>query len=442
MKLSREDFAVALRHGRGCVVMHLREHGMDGVEDLVLAACLEDQCIDSQYGDYRAPWIYSLFKDSPAYPRFVDAIVAAIPHSQGDTDGSQLRELASLMGRDGDLQATSALRDLVWTQPFSSKRIIGAADLSAVDGLAAVVEMARRLGRFILQNPHECVDALGCLAGYAIPVEAALAELKRVAASDREVAAYLAAEADFDAVIARYDYMREQRAAGEQKRGERFLRKNPVESILAAASCKSSDLYLFQQFGRWAGKEDLERVLERLRVENDTEACKKLLRVFSLATVTHVDERIWKLKSHSAPEVRDAAEGILFNLSDPRVRDMARQRVSDPAFSSKKAWELGLFELNFEPGDESLILSALERQTVDGEDAYDLCAYAMGICTSVRSPALAGVALWVYRTSPSAVSRCKAVKMLLEWDSLPAHIAAESRYDASEELRALFGATP
>ncbi|NHZ65550.1 hypothetical protein [Massilia genomosp. 1] len=436
-KLSREAFAIALRHGRGSVVMHLREHGMDGVEDLVLAACLTEQCLDSQCEGSRAPWTYSLFKGTPAYPRFVDAIVAAIPHSLRDTDGDHLRALAGLMARDGDAQAADALRSFVWAQDFSGMHIIGAAELTAIDGMPAVVEMARRLGTVIQQDPEASVDLLGNLIDDSLPIETVVAELKRVAAGNAAVAAYVANKDEGDAIYARWDYSYAARQAGAWKRHQRFMHRNPVEVILAAASCKSSGRYQFQEFGRLASKEDLDRVLDHLQLESDPQACENLLLVFSSGTLSHLDDRVWELANHSSPGVRQAAETAMSCLSDPRLRELARQRVGDPVFSFKSAWELQRFDLNFEPGDETLIQAALERQSVDGEDAYKLCYYAVQLCTEARSPALAGVALWVYRTSPCTICRRHAVEMLLEWDCLPAHIAAECRYDASDELRAL-----
>lgn len=406
----------------------------------MLAACLADQCLDSQCEGSRAPWMYSLFKGTPAYPRFVHAIVAALPHSLRDSDGDHLRTLAGLMARDGDAQAADALRSFVWSQDFSASGIVGAAELTALDGMPAVVEMARRLGTVIQQDPEASVHLLGNLIDDSLSFETVVAELKWVAAGNAAVAAYIANKDNGDAIYARWDYSHSARQAGAWKRHQRFMDRNPVDTILAAASCKSSHHDQFQKFGSLACQEDLERVLERLRIESDPDACEKLLVVFYRAELTHLDDRICELASHSAPGVRAAAAMVMRRLADPRVRELARRRVGDAAFSSKSAWDLELFDLNYGPGDETLILAALDRQSVDGIEAYGLAYYAVQLCTEARSPALAGVALWVYHTCPCTICRRLAVEMLLEWDCLPAHIAAECRYDASDQLRALMHA--
>jgi hypothetical protein len=53
-KLSRDGFQRALKEGRGAARMHVLAHGLDGVEDLVLRACLENQAYDRQCEDQRA----------------------------------------------------------------------------------------------------------------------------------------------------------------------------------------------------------------------------------------------------------------------------------------------------------------------------------------------------------------------------------------------------
>ncbi|NHZ39258.1 hypothetical protein [Massilia aquatica] len=415
---------------------------MDDVEDLVLAACIEDQCYDRQCEGNRAEWMYSLFKGTPAYPRFAGPILTALASSVDDYDGDQLRELASLMGRDGDLEAACALRSFVWAQSFSADTVLGAAALCALDGMPAVLEMARRLGEVVQQDPDAWVDTVDRLTGYALPFDAVFAELKRVAAGDEAVAAYVAREDARIASDAAHDRPPESQAARTKRRGEEFMKQNPCDAILAAATRESAGRGYFLLFGRWAGEEDLIRILDHLRVEPDPKVATKLLWIFRRATLPYLDEHVWELASHSDIGVRNAAVMALSNLSHPRVRALGHARLGDPKFSSAFSEEIELFKNSFQPGDETLILAALERQSVDGDEAHALGSRAIDVCISVRSPALAGVALWVCRTNPCSVCRRQAVELLQEWDCLPAHIADECRYDASEELRALIGQAP
>ncbi|MDQ1834519.1 hypothetical protein [Massilia scottii] len=438
IKLSRNAFAVALRHGRGAAVMHVQEHGLDGVEDLVLAACLENQCYDRQCEGSRAAWMFGFYEGTPAYGRFAEAILAAMSQSTDDYDGDQQRELASLMGRDGDLEAAAALRAHVWGQTFSADRVLGAGAIRDLDGLPAIVEIARRLGKVLQQDSGAWVDTLDYLVNDTFPFDDVFAELKRVATGDAAVASYVGKEeAERIASNNRPDWSNEDPAASAKRRGEEFMRKNPVDAILAASSRKSLGRGQFMQFGRWASEEDLNRILDRLRVENEPEACEKLLCVFRKRPLPCLDDRVWALASHSSADVRNAAAVALSHTSDPRVRKLALERLNDPGFSSDYSEELDLFKNNYQPGDETLILAALERQTVDGDEAHYLASSAIGVCRSVDSPVLAGVAEWVYRTNPCGICRQQVVEKLQEWGCLPPHIAAECRHDALEDLRKL-----
>lgn len=410
---------------------------MDDVEDLMLAACLEDQCYDRQCEGSRAGWMYGLFKDTPAYPRMVEPILTALARSTDDNDGDQLRELASLMAGDGDLRAAAALRSFVWAQTFSAKCVLGAVAICALDGIAALIEMARRLGKVVQEDPDAWVDTLDRLIDDTLPLDAVLAELKRVAPGDEAVAAYLAKEEARIASEAAQDWREDDQDTREQRRRDAFMSENPVDAILAAASRKTGGRYKFMEFGRWAGTQDKLRVLGRLRAESDPQTCENLLWVFRRGALPHLDERVWALASHSVPDVRYAAVVALSGISDPRIRELGRERLSDPGFSRDHYEDIELFKHNYQPGDETLILAALQRLSVDGDDRHGLGSTAVDVCTSARSPALAGVAQWVYRTSPCAICRREAVTLLLEWGSLPASIAAECRYDALEDLRTL-----
>ena len=43
---SRKLFRQALRHGRGSAMQYVQQHGLAGVADDVLAACLQNQAYD------------------------------------------------------------------------------------------------------------------------------------------------------------------------------------------------------------------------------------------------------------------------------------------------------------------------------------------------------------------------------------------------------------
>jgi hypothetical protein len=60
LPLSREQFALALRHGLGRAHLHIERYGIGDCGDLLLAACLETQAYDRQIESDRIRWTFPL----------------------------------------------------------------------------------------------------------------------------------------------------------------------------------------------------------------------------------------------------------------------------------------------------------------------------------------------------------------------------------------------
>lgn len=430
MTLSRPEFAKALRDGRGAALQHVLAHGLDGIEDLVLRACLEDQSYDPQCESDRGAWLYLMVKEAPTPAFFSKAVIAALHGPADDCYLIQVCELASLMGQNGDNEVAQALRACAWRQPGPITRPHA---IVALDGMPALLEVARRLGRAILANPDEWVDWLQDITEPGDVCSDALAELRRHAVDDKDIAAYV------DVEQRRIDNSRHaaslsgaQTLARQEAHRKEMLLEYPVERILAAASaCATESKRQFRIFGRWASDADLERILDRLDVENDADVCLRLLWVFGKATLPRMHARVWGFAHGSRADLRAAALTALASLKDPRVGELGRQRLQDATFSADDDAEIELFTRNLEPGDEHLIAAALERLAPDDEQAHRLGNSVLHVCESNAGPALAVLAIWIYRTNPCTICRKKAVDLLVGWASLPDAIADEWRYDAA-----------
>ena len=437
--LSRAEFSVALKHGRGSASMHILAHGLVGVEDLVLAACLEDQAYDRQCEGHRADWLFGMFKDASTYAHFSDAIVAALDRGDDACYITQVCELASLMGRNGDSAAAAALRAFVWSQPDIGDGISGGHAIVALDGIPAALELARRAGRHLLEHPEDYVDSLDYLTEDTSCFDQAFAEMKRLALADTALAAYFVKQqAELDDAQLSKRKTAEQKDARIKAYQAETLRDYPVEKILAAASDNGTKRrYFYARFGRLACDEDLQRILQRLHVETNPETCKRLLWVFGRGALPRVDDRVWELASGATSELRDAAMMALSFLCDSRVGDLGRQCLRDGRFSADDAAAIALLALNFQAGDEALILAALQRLTVNDDDAHAIASSVEQVCIKNNSPAVTPLLEWIYHTNPCTICRRTAVELLSESGSLSAVIAEECLHDASSQLRAL-----
>lgn len=437
--LNRDDFSLALKHGRGSAAMHILAHGLGGVEDLVLAACLEDQAYDRQCEDHRADWLYAMFKNASTYAHFSDAIVAALDSGDDECDIGQVCELASLMGRNGDSAAAAALRAFVWSQPDLCDGIAGGQAIVALDGIPAVLEIARRTGRYLQEHPDEYVDSLRYLTEETSCFDEAFVELKQHALLEPAIAAYFAEQqADLDKELESKNETAEQKDAQRKAYREEILRDYPVEKILAAASENGTKRrYFYSRFGRLACPKDLERILQRLRVESDPETCKRLLWVFGKGALPRVDDRVWELATGAASELRNAAMMALSFISDPRVGELGRQCLRDENFSAGDSVAIELLALNFQAGDAALILAALERLTINDDDAHAIGSSVEEVCIENNSPHVMPLLEWIYHTNPCTICRRSGVELLLESESLSTVISEECLHDASSRMREL-----
>jgi hypothetical protein len=186
-----------------------------------------------------------------------------------------------------------------------------------------------------------------------------------------------------------------------------------------------------------ASEEDLECILQRLRVESDPETCKRLLWVFGKGALPRIDDRVWELASGAASELRDAAMMALSFISDPRVGELGRQCLRDENFSADDSVAIELLALNFQAGDAALILAALERLTINDDDAHAIASSVEEVCIENNSPNVMPLLEWIYHTNPCTICRRKAVELLLESESLSKVIAEECLHDASSRMREL-----
>lgn len=437
--LSRDQFARALAQGRGSAKLHVMKHGLSGLEDLVLKACLENQAYDRQCEEHRALWLYEMFKNTPASARFSKAIIGNMLDDDGDCFSQQVCELAALMALDGDEAAATALRTLAWSQPETTDGIEGGRAIFLLDGIPAIVEIARRTGRFFLENPDEYADGFYYLTKGSPLADEAFAELKRLAKDDIAIAAFVArqpeaTEADEETEIR----TSEQQAEHWANYCAETLRECPVEKVIAAAKAPYVERrFFFTRFGKCAREEDLRTVLDHFNTETDVKACRRLLWVFAERAMPELDARIWSLANDSTSEHRAAATGAMASTTDPRVGQLGRERLRSRDFVAADEEVIALLTRNYEPGDETLILDALESVSFDDDEAHAMGMRVDRVCGKHSTPYLASLAEWNYRTNPCTLCRLNAVECLVDTNSLPDHIANECMHDAESLTRAL-----
>ncbi len=77
-KLGKRAFARALRHGLGSAHLHVKEYGDEGVENILIDACLTDLVYDRQADSGRARWLARMLDASGRIEYYASKILEAI----------------------------------------------------------------------------------------------------------------------------------------------------------------------------------------------------------------------------------------------------------------------------------------------------------------------------------------------------------------------------
>jgi hypothetical protein len=429
VRLTRDEFAKALRDGRGAALLHALEFGLEGIEDLVQAACLRNPAFDSQCEGSRGQWLYRMFKDTGSLPRISVALLNALSDESEEYSYDQLCELAQLLARDGNADAASVLRDFVLGQDFLEQSSpVGCNSLVLLDGMPALIEIVRRYGRMLIADANQYVEDFEDLTeGSGLRAEAN-SVLLALAPLDQAVDAYMRNNA-------RRTF--EQTSKSDQSENERlnavrvnYLKKYSLDSILANAAAKKGEYPgSFDGFGRFAPDSDLELVFQRLLSESDPEICLRLFWVFRRGTLPRLDSRLWEFAEHEDNRLREAAMTAISGVRDPAVGNYGRGQLvltGDPIY-------IQLLIKNSRPGDERAILDVLGKWTFEDDDVHHRSFAVEAFCKEIGSPAAADLLEWICTHNPCSICRRDAFKILVELACPSPALVHECLHDAHSD---------
>lgn len=438
--LTKEAFAAALRTGRGRAYLHVLQFGLSGVGDVVLAACLQDQAYDPQCEPSRAGWLLSMFEGTEEYQPFSTAIVDALERETDTWDSQQLCELAALMGKRGDKKAHEALRRRVLrrAETAGGDDWVGVEELLSLDGLAAVVDLAQRYGRILIENPEESPPLLDDLTEELDFLAQSETTLQALAGSDAEIRAYLTYWRKRKAARARRATHKSKMTREELREvpRERFRRMFPLEKMLEdAAAEKGSFPGRYTRFGMNATQEELGAVFHRLEQETTEGVCQRLLWVFRRAELPQISPKIWQLTASNNKDVQSAAIEALAQLRDRRVGELGRSRLRSHDFTEGDSELLDLFIRNYVPGDEELVMAVLQGLVPISDNAHYLCLSLLDIAEENHSPLLLPLLTWAYEMTPCTDCRFRALKLLRDLGAISQEIIRECLFDANEDIQ-------
>ncbi|WP_028455926.1 hypothetical protein [Chitinilyticum litopenaei] len=437
-----------LRRGHGRARRCLQQHGTAGLETQIVDACLRDTRHDRQCEASRAPWLAELLAE---HPELISAVrpqllaqLANWPAAEPDDDDVapapvQCVELAGELARAGDAVLADRLRAAAMACTLDWDWLTLHEEWVKLDGLPALIETVRRAGARLIAHPEDQAEAwpfLDSLQEDAGLDETAGSALRQAAKHDAALAAWLAFCKSQDTPAA-------DTAGDAEDYKTRFLRKWPVERIIAQARQHAENYPSFYaRFGRHASADGLRQVLQALLDSDDDEACLRLLWVFRRTPLPELPEKLlgWLDKEHQ--EIRAATRVALGQLQHPEV---ARQALSRLQATPQDYTLLPLFARNAAQLDSALLQLVLAALPIDDDDvAHDIASDLLELDADTHNAGVDHSASlhWIYEHSPCSICRGTAVERLHERQQLSHEQQAECRLDADDGIQKLFPPEP
>jgi hypothetical protein len=432
-KLTKNEFAIALKRGHGRALMHVEKYGLKAISPIVLEACLKEPSYDRQCESSRAAWLFNMFSESKELPDFTTAILAALRTETELNDLQHLCEFACQIAEKGDLNAANVLREVVMNQPLPNGMWpYGTHELVAIDGVDAVVAIAKRFGMLLLEEKRESSMWLG---SFADDIPSAKRKLTGLAKTDPAIKAFLDNQKDDSKRFAKKPITK--------------LKKDDAEVELSCEEfvnhffTTQQEVYSYKRqindrrLARNAYDEDLVALLERLNGEQDEAVIIRVLKVFHVVELPEITPLLWELVESKNVKIQDAAITALAKIQDARLGELARKKLKNKKFTGKDDAFVQLFVENFANQDERLILDALERTSLSDDVAHRVGFAIREIYkanTELTAPALLQ---WDYERNPCTECRCITVGLLADLKGMTPDILLECQYDSNEEIREL-----
>lgn len=454
-KLSRNEFEDAIKKGLGRAALHAQHYGLEGIDDIMLNACLHDLSFGPSYYAERSPWLLNMFKNTPFYEVFAEKVIIAFKQFTDEDESAdfyQVYDLLTEMGIQGDNLAAQTLRDKIyipknvdyWRNEYYARFI----DLIIrLDGTDAYVWLVKQLGGAILKLKDD-IEAINDILSNAwnIPYHdeelknKVFAPLYHLKNDNPAIAAFLHHESLYNSRerIYKPPSSDEER---RQKRRENILKHINLQKILKGdvpSPYRLGYYPLCRSFGIYALPEELETIHQKLIDETDERLCSIWLCVFHETPLPGLHSRIWEIANSANKELRRNTLRALAQVKNIAVGEFARQLIQSKKIVGNKDETLHLFMLNYIQGDEKLIWDAIQNTTFENDDhLHDISFDIANILRYNSSPALLHLALWLYETAPCDMCRERAVEWIVDQKLLPEHIWQECLHDVCKDIREL-----
>ncbi len=426
-KLTRREFARALKLGHGRALLHVLHHGDGGVEDLIEKALIHNYVYDTQIEGSRRCYLEGLVRITGSIKAYAMCVLKSFDYKQKNwLDCSQQIYMCSFFFEQGFCEFRPMMfkkfEELV---SFENPSVGCGRELVSVAGLSGLEFVANILGRDDTDaDDYDCADILEhaeCILNGSTIAE----RMKELSLTKPSVGAFMDA-------ARRYTESKNSRT---QTRTEQPV--PTAEEFLESVRAAKPGRFFFNsiRFARNASDADIRKVFDSLFTARNLYEQKSLLKVFNYRTLPKFDSRIIEFLTSEDFSVRHSAADALGLLKHSAVRRQAIEMLTDKN-SGHILLGMQMLKKNYRPSDPEMLLSALKKL----KGSFDVHSAGMNLRNLAKEEGgkeLAPCFLWLYEHGPDTFCRESFVELLVEWEQCPDEILFESQWDAGEELQML-----
>lgn len=428
MKVSQ--FEKAFRLGLGRAYIHVKEHGDEGLQDIILHHCLNNPCYDPQCEDSRTSWLMSVVDNSHDPKFYYKHIISSLSSESDCWNLSQLFKLCLILAQRGNKEAEAAIFSRHEKQDFDedwqgNDEIV---DLKGLDGLAYVAGI---MGQKITDGDgydwdggayfHAC-DTLGEDKVYNY--------LKGLSENEPLIKLYL------QKILDHQKFIDEPTAKSvSETMEERVRREFPLKRVLEEIEKGKFHPGALARFGKYATDDEIDIIYKKLLGEEREKQLISYLLIFRRREIPSYNQKIKNLIFSDNERLRFAAINALSGIKSDDIRHLAIS-LHDNAETDRFAEALSLLTLNYRTGDYKYIDRVLV-ETEDDDLVHGIGLRVIDIFEGGHFEELKEAMLWVYENTPCAYCRSEVVRNLSEENMLSDYIKEEGRYDCCEDTKKL-----
>jgi hypothetical protein len=418
--LTPEQFRDALQKGLGRALLHVREHGTEGLEEIILDGCLHNYCEEPIFEGSRGSWLMKMIDGNNNSSYYLERVIDAATISSEYWDTIQLCDLLLHFAEQGDSKARAALYESFDRQIFGDSWP-GGPDIIYLDGIEGMLHIAEVVGvRMRDDDAYNEADSMLNIACERYGEKEVLGALKDRAGISANVQTYME----------RIEQDRQEWEAGRNNRIESTL-----ESILAEIEAETRATYRLRTFGEKADPEVIEVLFEKMLAEQRLPQLLRYLWVFERRAVPALVPRLFDLAFSKDKKIRQAVLRVLSNVQHPDVRALAI-RLLESYDSPVLEEAMGVLSSNYQSGDHRVIMATLDRFS-EHSAIHGIGIAVRKLAEQNQHPDLKPTLLWMYETTPCSYCRLHTVELLIARNETPRELLDECRWDCREETREL-----